>query len=76
MGMETRDVSKSNGRYVFMCNNNMFNFGGNIWWIIILIVLFGGCNGGSGCGCSNGCGCENNGCGYPSSNGCGCGICG
>ena len=52
-----------------MCNNNFC--GGNICWIIILILLF--CNGGCGNGCGNnmcggnsgtytgcGCGCDNN----------------
>ena len=41
-----------------MCNNNGF-CGGNICWIIILILLF--CN----CGNNNwgGCGCDNNNCG-------------
>lgn len=48
-----------------MCNNNFC--GGNIWWIIILLVLFCGCgnNGGmcgtaynnNNCGCDHGCGC-------------------
>ena len=47
-----------------MCNNNFC--GGNIWWIIILLVLFCGCGNGSGgyanncgnhCGCDNNCGC-------------------
>ena len=49
-----------------MCNNNGF-CGGNIWWIIILILLFCGCgNQGmaytNGCGnsCGNNCGCDNN----------------
>ena len=47
-----------------MCNNNFC--GGNIWWIIILLVLFCGCgnNGamwGGSCGCNNDrCGCDNN----------------
>ena len=47
----------------FMCNNNFC--GGNIYWIIILILLFcncgsGLCGGGSynnNCGCDNNCGC-------------------
>ena len=58
----------------------MFNFGGNnLWWIIILILLFGcGCgNNGCGtntCGCgTNTCGCGNNTCG-GSTCGCGCGC--
>ena len=44
-----------------MCNNNFC--GGNIWWIIILLVLFCGCGNGNGfCGNSynNNCGCDNN----------------
>ena len=47
-----------------MCNNNFC--GGNIWWIIILLVLFCGCGNsssmwGNNCGCSNDrCGCDNN----------------
>lgn len=42
-----------------MCNNNCGFFGGNLCWIIILLILFGGCgNSGSwnGCGSDNGCG--------------------
>ncbi len=48
-----------------MCNNNFC--GGNICWIIILLILFCGCgnNGGMSCGNNNGCGC---GC----DNNCGC----
>ena len=38
-----------------MCGNNSC-FGGNIWWIIILVLLLG-C--GNGCG-NNDCGCGNN----------------
>ena len=43
-----------------MCNNNFC--GGNIWWIIILLVLFCGCGNGSysGNNCGNHCGCDNN----------------
>ena len=44
-----------------MCNNNGF-CGGNICWIIILILLLCNCGGnmfGSN-GCSNNCGCDNN----------------
>ena len=36
------------------CNN------GNLWLIILIIILFG--YGNNGCGCNNNCGC-NNGCG-------------
>ena len=42
-----------------MCNNNFC--GGNLCWIIILILLF--CNGGNMCGGANNytnCGCDNN----------------
>ena len=50
-----------------MCGNNGC-FGANIWWIIILLLIFG-C--GNGCGCGNTCG---GGCGND--NGCGgCGGC-
>ena len=45
-----------------MCNNNGF-CGGNICWIIILILLFrnfGGGNMWGGNGCGNNCGCDNN----------------
>ena len=57
-----------------MCNNGMFNFGGNnLWWIIILILLFGcGC-GNNGCETNNTCGCGNNTCGGNTC-GCGCGC--
>ncbi len=46
-----------------MCNNNFC--GGNICWIILLIILFCNC-GGNGLlgsnnyGCGNNCGCDNN----------------
>ena len=39
-----------------MCNNN---FCGNIWWIIILLILFCHC-GGTGLFTAGGCGCETN----------------
>ena len=45
-----------------MCNNNGF-CGGNICWIISLILLFCSCGGGmwggnnTNCGCDNNCGC-------------------
>ena len=44
-----------------MCNNNGF-CGGNMCWIIILILLLCNCGGGmySGNGCGNNCGCDNN----------------
>ncbi len=45
-----------------MCNNGFY--GGNIWWIFILLVLFCGCgnngmygNNYDNCGRDNGCGC-------------------
>ena len=50
-----------------MCNNGLC--GGNVWWIIILLVLFCGCgnnsswfggNCGNNCGCGCGCECERN----------------
>ena len=50
---------------VYMCNNNGF-CGGNICWIIILILLFCNCGGNmwggnySNNGCGNNCGCDNN----------------
>ena len=55
---------KNFSEVVFMCNNNGF-CGGNICWIIILILLFcncGGSWGGNGCGNynTNNCGCDNN----------------
>lgn len=40
-----------------MCNNGFC--GGNIWWIIILLILFCNC-GGTGFGLTNCCGCETN----------------
>ena len=44
-----------------MCNNNGF-CGGNICWIILIIILLCNCGGGNllggnGCGCDNNCGC-------------------
>ena len=45
-----------------MYNNNGF-CGGNICWIILLIILF--CNCGTGYPANNGCGCERD-------HGCGC----
>jgi len=45
-----------------MCNNNGF-CGGNICWIIIIILLLSNCGGngllgtGNNCGCDNNCGC-------------------
>ena len=51
-----------------MCNNGFC--GGNIYWIIILLILFCGCgnnglcggNNYGGNGCGNNCGCDNNCC--------------
>ena len=48
---------------------NSCNNGNNNLWLIILI-LFGGCNGGYN-GCGNNCGCNNN-CGCGCNNDCGC----
>ena len=47
-----------------MCNNGGF-CGGNICWIIIIILLLCNCGGGSLLGCGNNysgnnCGCDNN----------------
>ncbi len=44
-----------------MCNNNGF-CGGNICWIILIIILLCNCGGGNflgggNCGCDNNCGC-------------------
>ena len=45
-----------------MCNNNGF-CGGNICWIILIILLLCNCGGNglmntnNGCGCDNKCGC-------------------
>ena len=41
-----------------MCNNNCGFFGGNMCWIIILLILFCGCGNStySGCGNDSGCG--------------------
>lgn len=50
-----------------MCGNNNNGCGlcgfncGNLWWIILLVLLFGNCGGGYPCGGQ--CGCDNGGCG-------------
>ena len=45
-----------------MCNNGLC--GGNMCWIIILLILFCGCcNGNSWLGGGNNCGCDCNNCG-------------
>ena len=44
----------------FMCNNNFG--GGNLCWIIILLILFCGCGNNNGM-VSNNCGCCDNNCG-------------
>ena len=45
-----------------MCNNNFC--GGNICWIILLIILFcNGCGGNNGLWSGNNCGCDNDRCG-------------
>lgn len=41
------------------CGNNNF-FGGNMCWIIILLILFCGCGNNSGYSNNGGCGCGNN----------------
>ena len=45
-----------------MCNNG--SCGGNMCWVIILLILFCGLGNNGGCGCGNntrggGCGCDN-----------------
>ena len=50
-----------NQEVFLMCNNNFC--GGNMCWIIILILLLCNCGGGTmfgGNGCGNNCGCDNN----------------
>ena len=47
---------------LIMCNNNGF-CGGNICWIIILILLFCNCGGGNALWGGNNCGCDNDRCG-------------
>ena len=53
---------EKNSEVWIMCNNNGF-CGGNICWIILLIIIFCNCGGGflntgnGGCGCDNNCGC-------------------
>lgn len=47
-----------------MCNNGFC--GGNIWWIIILLLIFCNC-GGNTFGLTGGCGC-----GCETNNNCGC----
>ena len=44
-----------------MCNNGFC--GGNIWWIIILLILFCGCGNNGGAWGGNNCGCDNDRCG-------------
>ncbi len=44
-----------------MCCNNNMGFGNNLWWIIILILLFCNC-GGNGYSNYNNCGCDNDRC--------------
>ena len=62
--MSGKQPLKTFSEVVSMCNNNSF-CGGNICWIIILILLlcncggnmWGGNNCGNNCGCDNNCGC-------------------
>ena len=44
-----------------MCNNNFC--GGNLCWIILLIILFSNCGGGNALWNANNCGCERDRCG-------------
>ena len=60
LGMSSKGLRKNDLEVLFMCNNN---FCGNIWWIIILLILFCHCGGtglfttgGCGCGCETNCG--------------------
>ena len=49
---------------ILMCNNGFC--GGNLCWIIILLILFCGCGNNGLCGgnnYNNGCGCDNDRCG-------------
>ena len=60
--MSSKQLLKIFSEVVSMCNNNGF-CGGNICWIIILILLLCNCGGGTmfgGNGCGNNCGCDNN----------------
>ena len=55
------DSPQKNSEVLVMCNNNGF-CGGNICWIILIILLLCNCGGGSflgngNCGCDNNCGC-------------------
>ena len=60
-GMSGSALKNPISEVMIMCNNNFC--GGNIWWIIILLILFCGCgNGNNGmwnnnCGCDSNCGC-------------------
>ena len=40
-----------------MCNNSCGFFGGNMCWIIILLILFCSCGSGMSTGCGNDSGC-------------------
>ena len=51
-------AAKISGRYLIMYNNGFC--GGNLCWIIILLILFCGCGNN---GMTNNCGCDNNNCG-------------
>ena len=56
-GMSGKPASK-NLEVFFMCNNGCGFFGGNMCWIIILLILFCGCgNGMSSYSCGNDSGC-------------------
>lgn len=52
----------NNSEVFIMCNNG--SCGGNMCWVIILLILFCGLGNNGGCGCGNntrggGCGCDN-----------------
>lgn len=51
-------AAKKVSEVLIMCNNNFC--GGNICWIIILLILFCGCGNNGLLGNNNNCGCDNN----------------
>ena len=53
------DSPQINSEVLIMCNNNGF-CGGNICWIILIIILLCNCGGGNLLGSNNNCGCDNN----------------
>ena len=60
LGMSGNRCSILNSEVIIMYNNGFC--GGNICWIIILILLLCNCGGNmfGGNGCGNNCGCDNN----------------